>query len=142
MTIYFATIVFNSSFNGGGIAQTGGAGTIHIGNTIVAKNSATNDPDAYNASSQPFDDLGHNLVFADPDSVFSDPNSDDIFGLDPLLGALANNGGPTKTHALLKNSPALNAADGTLLSPTVTVDQRGFPRPRGPAPDIGAFEKQ
>ncbi len=117
-------------------------GTIHIGNTIVAKNNATNDPDAYNATAQPFDDLGHNLVFADPDSVFSDPNSDDIFGLAPLLGALANNGGPTKTHALLKHSPAINAADNRLLALPVDVDQRGVKRPQGPAPDIGAYEKK
>ncbi len=141
LLIYYATIVFNSSFNGGGIAQIGGAGTIQIGNTIVAKNNAPNGPDAYNATAQPFDDLGHNLVFADPDSVFSDPNGDDIFGLAPFLGPLADNGGPTKTHALLKNSPAIDAADGTLLDPII-VDQRGFKRPKGPAPDIGAFEKQ
>lgn len=104
----------------------------------MAKNIATNGPDAYNATAQPFDDLGHNLVY-DPDSLFSDPNGDDIFGEDPLLGPLANNGGLTKTHALLKNSPAIDAADGS-LAPGVTIDQRGFSR--GSAPDIGAFEKQ
>ena len=137
LTIINCTIVFNASFNGGGIAQTNGGGTIHIGNTIVAKNIAANEPDAYNPASGTFDDLGHNLVFADPDSVFT--NSSDIFGLAPLLGALANNGGPTKTHALLKGSPAINAGDDAL---NPGVDQRGVKRPQGPHVDIGAYEKK
>lgn len=52
-----------------------------------------------------------------------------------LLGDLADNGGPTLTHALLAGSPALGAgtADGT-----VTEDQRGTTRDA--TPDIGAFE--
>ncbi|MDB6053819.1 MAG: hypothetical protein JWN25_1342 [Verrucomicrobiales bacterium] len=43
----------------------------------------------------------------------------------PGLGPLANNGGPTLTHALLNNSPALDAGDNTALPAT---DQRGYPR--------------
>jgi len=57
---------------------------------------------------------------------------------DPLLGPLADNGGPTWTHALLPGSGAIDAA-----SPGVDVpaaDQRGAPRARGEAPDLGAFE--
>ena len=53
---------------------------------------------------------------------------------DPEIGPLANNGGPTKTHALLAGSPAIDA--GT--SCTVTVDQRYTPRDT--KCDIGAFE--
>jgi hypothetical protein len=53
---------------------------------------------------------------------------------DPLLGALADNGGPTRTRAFAFNSPALNA--GTSCS--VTVDQRHVPRDL--ACDLGAFE--
>jgi hypothetical protein len=63
---------------------------------------------------------------------------------DPKLGPLQDNGGPTATHALLPDSPAIDAGDpggcrdsrGALL----TTDQRGFPRPLGSACDIGAFE--
>lgn len=51
------------------------------------------------------------------------------------LGALANNGGPTPTIALLPGSPAINA--GIVISGR-TTDQRGLPI--GAAPDIGAFE--
>jgi hypothetical protein len=54
---------------------------------------------------------------------------------DPLLGPLADNGGPTFTHALLAGSPALDAGLGG-----GSVDQRGVSRPQGAGPDIGAFE--
>jgi len=51
------------------------------------------------------------------------------------LGALADNGGPTQTVALLAGSLAVNAGQTDL-----TLDQRGVARPIGGAPDIGAFE--
>ncbi|HEY1014650.1 MAG TPA: choice-of-anchor Q domain-containing protein, partial [Herpetosiphonaceae bacterium] len=53
-----------------------------------------------------------------------------------LAGPLADNGGPTWTHALLPGSPALNA--GGMSCPG--VDQRGVSRPQGAACEIGAFE--
>ncbi len=56
---------------------------------------------------------------------------------DPKLGALQDNGGSTKTMALLKGSAAIDAGvDGTCLS----TDQRGVLRPQGPHCDIGAYE--
>jgi hypothetical protein len=55
---------------------------------------------------------------------------------DPKLGPLADNGGPTWTHALLPGSPAIDAGVGG----GPTIDQRGVPRPQGAACDIGAFE--
>jgi predicted outer membrane repeat protein len=58
---------------------------------------------------------------------------------DPLLGPLADNGGPTKTMALLPNSPAINAG---LPIAEVSTDQRGIARPQGPAPDMGAYERE
>jgi hypothetical protein len=56
-----------------------------------------------------------------------------------LLGPLADNGGPTKTMALLPGSPPIDAG---VAAPDVTTVQRGIPRPQGRAPDIGAFEVQ
>ena len=56
---------------------------------------------------------------------------------DPLIGPLADNGGPTLTHALLPDSPALDAGDNALCSAT---DQRGVARPQNDVCDIGAFE--
>ena len=62
-----------------------------------------------------------------------------LFGLDPLLGPLAMNGGPTLTHALLPGSPALDRG-----SSSVAEDQRGygFERVVGAAADIGAYESR
>jgi hypothetical protein len=59
----------------------------------------------------------------------------------PKLGPLADNGGPTLTHALSHDSPAINHASIELFPP---FDQRGdgFPRKFGVAPDIGAYEWQ
>ena len=54
---------------------------------------------------------------------------------DPQLGPLQNNGGPTRTHALLPGSPAIDAGATTL-----TTDQRNYVRPAGAADDIGAYE--
>jgi hypothetical protein len=60
---------------------------------------------------------------------------------------LANNGGPTKTVALLRGSPALNAIPKgengcATATDRIATDQRGVARPQGPACDIGAFEKK
>ncbi|MBC7172274.1 MAG: hypothetical protein H5U40_07615, partial [Polyangiaceae bacterium] len=62
-----------------------------------------------------------------------------IFGEDPLLGPLADNGGRSRTHALLEGSPAIDR--GTNPG-ALAFDQRGagFPRVRGARADMGAFE--
>jgi predicted outer membrane repeat protein len=63
----------------------------------------------------------------------------------PMLGPLADNGGPTLTHALLPGSPAIDAGDGGMCA-TLPTDQRGSPRSvdgnlDGTAVcDLGAFE--
>jgi hypothetical protein len=59
--------------------------------------------------------------------------------VDPKLGSLADNGGPTLTMALLPGSPAIDA--GSAVGAPAT-DQRGVARPQGPGVDIGAFEFQ
>ncbi|MFO0836093.1 MAG: choice-of-anchor Q domain-containing protein [Phycisphaerales bacterium] len=62
-----------------------------------------------------------------------------LVGVDPLLSALADNGGPTKTMGLQAGSPAL----GTGLNPAnLTSDQRGGPFARGTSVDIGAYQRQ
>ena len=66
--------------------------------------------------------------------------------LNPMLGALANNGGPTQTMALLPGSPAIDAGSNALAVDAngnpLTTDQRGagFPRIVGGTVDIGAYE--
>ena len=56
---------------------------------------------------------------------------------DPLLGPLADNGGPTLTHALGVGSPAIDSADAGACPAT---DQRGVARPQGAGCDVGSFE--
>jgi len=79
-------------------------------------------------------DSGHNLS---SDASCSLTNIGSLNGTEPLLGPLADNGGPTLTMALLAGSPAIDAGDSAAAPPT---DQRGVPRPFGAAADIGAYE--
>ncbi|MBI5383703.1 MAG: LamG domain-containing protein [Verrucomicrobia bacterium] len=79
-------------------------------------------------------DLGYNLN-TDASGNFTSPGS--RVGVNPSLGPLANNGGPTATFALLPNSPLIDAGS---CDDAPTVDQRGVARPAGVACDIGAYE--
>lgn len=67
-----------------------------------------------------------------------------VFSASPGLGPLANNGGPTRTVALLAGSPAIDAGDNALIPQGATDDQRGagFNRIVNTTVDIGAFEVQ
>ncbi len=96
-------------------------------NTILAGNSPSN-------CSGPIIDAGHNLS-SDNSCAFTNVGS--LNNTDPMLGPLADNGGPTLTMALLPGSPAIDAGDDSAAPPT---DQRGVQRPLGKASDIGAYE--
>jgi len=72
----------------------------------------------------------------DVNNLVTLPASAIIFD-DPLLGPLADNGGPNKTMALQPGSPAIDAGNNATCP---TTDQRGINRPQGSDCDIGAFE--
>lgn len=148
------TITKNISPNGFGNGITGHLGRYVIGNTIIAGNGASgNGPDLN--SGPVYISRGNNLI-GNADGVSDFNNIGDQTGgtatpLDPRLGPLANNGGPTLTHALLTNSTALDAGDNNLAVNTsanfLTTDQRGAQRFADSADadstatvDIGAFE--
>lgn len=61
-----------------------------------------------------------------------------VISANPLLGHLADNGGPTETMALYVLSSAIDA--GGVNSTCAFEDQRGIARPQGSACDIGAYE--
>lgn len=89
----------------------------------------------------PLNSLGHNLA---SDNSCGLSGEGDLNDIDPMLGLLADNGGPTLTHALLDASPAIDAVpvpDCTdAAGVALVIDQRGEGRPQGPACDMGAFE--
>lgn len=129
-----------------GSGGTGGGGGASGGlpqclNSIMANNSAA--PGLGHDVSGGFVSLGHNLIGRrDGSTGFTNGVQGDLVGttaspLNPLLGSLANNGGPTPTCALLPGSPALNAGDN---SAACAADQRGVTRCG--TFDIGAFEKE
>jgi VCBS repeat-containing protein len=102
---------------------------LDVFNTILAGNSA-GDCDLDSAQT-----LGdHNLV---DDGTCGPPGPGDVLGIDPQLGPLQDNGGPTPTMALAASSPPVDAGDDANCSAT---DQRGISRPQGAHCDIGAFE--
>jgi hypothetical protein len=121
------------------------SGTTNLKNTLVALNVAFDVGGGFTSQ-------GHNLIGkADGSTGFTNGVNGDQVGsmaspLDPKLGPLQNNGGPTATMALLSGSPAIDAADDSVLGPplSLTTDQRGpgFPRKSGAHVDIGAFELQ
>jgi hypothetical protein len=85
--------------------------------------------------------LGHNFIGSRSGCSFTKAGGDITgridFPLDPKLGPLQDNGGPTWTHALLEGSAAIDAGDD---SAAPTTDQRGLSRVG--TSDIGAFELQ
>jgi hypothetical protein len=106
-----------------------------VRNTIIAANSGGDCQIGPGLISE-----GNNL---DSDGTCTLNGPGDISSVNPLLEPLADNGGPTQTHALLAGSPAIDTADNAACLPT---DQRSAERPRdGNADglavcDIGAFE--
>jgi CSLREA domain-containing protein len=121
-----STVSSNSAPTGGGISNTL---TTQLRNSIVANNTGGNCSGFF----VPF--FGHNLS---SDATCALTGTGDMNGVNPLLGPLAQNGGPTETHALLPGSPAVDAVP--VADCVVTTDQRGVARPQGAACDIGAYE--
>ena len=145
LTLNHSTIGgFNYAFgsDGGGLWNDTG-GTVHLKNSIVAGNSArSGGPDCYNAAA--LTSLGYNLVGDDHDCSFT-PQTGDQANVDPRLGPLRDNGGPTETRALLNGSPGIDAIPGDSCTDhqgmPITTDQRGVARPQGVACDVGAYEE-
>jgi len=137
----FVTIADNdagASGQGGGIFNSGG--TVNIKNSIVGDNTAGGGGPNCSGVIMP---SGANLTTDSSCGMgFTQVPSTGAGGLN--LGPLANNGGPTQTHALLAGSAAVDfAADCVFLTPPggpASFDQRGVVRPQGSACDVGAYE--
>ena len=147
----FGSVSLTSSTLSGNAAAMGVGGGVSVRNTIANSSfTIANSIVAGNTDNGTAPDLR-----PDPDSTLTINNSligvadlniggtGNLIGslaapIDPLLGPLADNSGPTETHALLVGSPAIDAGDDGV---TQTEDQRGLARNVNGV-DIGAFERQ
>ncbi|MDA8746084.1 hypothetical protein N9N28_15780, partial [Rubripirellula amarantea] len=138
-----STSIANNSASGGSgggvFVGTSNTGNFEFVNSIIADNLGGSAPDDYFG---PVMSQGHNLVGTLAGSWPLDAT--DLSNVSPLLGPLQDNGGPTKTHALMAGSPAIDAGNDTVAP---AADQRGILRPQdGNAngvsqSDIGAYER-
>ncbi len=131
-----------SGGDGGGIFNSS-SGMLTARNAIVAGNTAIiGGPDVFGALTS----QGYNLIGNTSGATITGATTGNQFNVDPKLGVLQDNGGPTYTHALLAGSTAIEGGD----SGGSHTDQRGFPRPVdspafgniGDGSDIGAYEVQ
>jgi parallel beta-helix repeat protein len=147
--LYSTTTLTNSTVSGN-TAEVGGgihnyySSTATLKNTILAGNTATLHPDCFN----------YNIINANHYNLFGGNGTECNAGVtdlklggmtidDVLNTTLADNGGPTLTHALVDDSPAIDAvAEDVCPDIGIETDQRGVSRPQGTACDIGAFEYQ
>jgi hypothetical protein len=137
------TIAFNMSQNfellGAGL-QIENAVNSDLESTLIAGNTTDQGagpvPDDVGGVTGATLSGANNLIFSS--SSLAVP-AGTLFGVDPLLGSLSDNGGSTATIPISPVSPAVNAGNNNA---GLTNDQRGsgFPRVFGAAPDIGAFE--
>jgi len=131
---------------GGGIYVRGSGegglvrGWLDFSNTIIAGNTTGSRYCCADCM------LGeHSTVGINANNLVEDGSCSPALTGSPLLQPLADNGGDTLTHALLPDSPAIDAISS--ISCTLRLDQRGMPRPMevssmGTPCDIGAFELQ
>jgi hypothetical protein len=152
LTIENCTVSGNSAPNtqGGGIKVKNDSydtpptktAVLTLSSTIVSGNtdvSGANDINRY-ANALVTINADHDLFQTAPTAgTINGTNSANITGVNPLLGALQNNGGPTFTEALSAGSPAIDKGSNPA---GLATDQRGFTRSVGGGTDIGAFEVQ
>ena len=130
---------------GGGIYNESGA-LATMWNTLLANNIVDPGQDTRSNCLGDITDGGNNFDSGDSCQFLAQNGS--FFNIDPRLGPLADNDGPTETHALLAGSPAINKGNNDFaLDPDLDplqFDQRGvgFERIVGGTVDIGAFEVQ
>jgi hypothetical protein len=135
-----------SGSKGGGVHAS--AGALILTGTLIAGNSDDGTAPDVRAPNAPATKLqvSYSLIGNSTGARLGEANVNlnNLTNVDPLLGPLANNGGPTQTQALGQGSPAIDQGNA------IGLDQRGFPRidnggiPNahgGNGADIGAFER-
>lgn len=150
-----STVSIRSSTLVGNIAKATGYGgglyayaavKVSIASSIIAASGLSN-PDVtasdINGDSVAINSLGYNLIGAADGLkglVASDLRGTLASRLDPMVAAIADNGGLTWSIALQPGSPAIDAGGLTSAEGATSLDQRGVIRPQGASADIGAYE--
>ena len=124
VTLINSTVAYNLY---GGVGSRLTNGKVILRNSILSNNGGENC-----TGSAPAATIAREGANISDDDTCGGPTQ--IMIGDPEIGPLANNGGPTMTHALLVGSPAIDAGTNC----TVTIDQRHTPRDA--RCDVGAFE--
>jgi len=143
-----ALTILNSTITGNGVAGVGPlgrdpdeTGPVRIVNSIVAGNGPGSGADLTGPDRF---DVSYSLIQAPGDVTITEAVAgSNLFDTDPLLGPLADHGGPTLTQAPLPGSPVLDRGDPN-FSPPPGFDQRGpgYSRVVGGRLDLGAAEVQ
>lgn len=148
MTVRNCTLSGNHASNTGGGILNYSNGNLTLGNTTIANGSGPTGGGLVNQGTLTIrntisdnvsgaDCINSGTITANVNNFMGDGTCSSLYSGDPTLGPLADNGGPTLTHALLTGSPAIDSGDDGSCPGT---DQRGMARPAGNNCDIGAFE--
>lgn len=113
-------------------------GTLSLGSSLIADNAVISTPADLGRSAGTIDAM-FSLVRTPLAQAVNGRDVENLYGVDPLLGALADNGGISATHAIATDSPA---RDKGVLFYYIGTDQRGigYPRQIDASADIGAYE--
>lgn len=141
LLLRLTTVLNNTAGRKGGSLLIGGLNGVHPAATVQLDHSIVANGDAEDLASLmagPFPvTANYSLIETPGVAVLTGANN--LVGLDPSIGPLANNGGPTLTHRPLPGSPVIDAGNPAIPSPPAT-DQRGFARIFGAAVDLGSVE--
>jgi titin len=142
LTVEGSTLSGNGAGGGGGGIHNAGGATLVLANTIIA--NSPSGLDLYNDGGSA--SVQSSLIQSQFGTDLQSGVNGNLVGVDPLLAALGDYGGPTQTFALLPGSPSLGAGSAALAvdaqGNALTTDQRGLARVVGGSVDIGAFESR
>ena len=150
--VSYSTVAFNTTTSDDSGASELGAGAYSESGDFTFKASIlsnnTQGDDTNDDCYGEFESDGFNLVMSDAGCTFNKvTNTSSIWDFvndDPTIDPLADNGGPTDTHAIAYPDRPYNCAEGEDCSDIdldyIYVDQRGAPRPYSSRCDFGSFE--
>lgn len=131
--VVFSTVVDNTASGAEGAVLGAAGSTVDYDHSIVAGNTGA----AFNDMSGIIGSVDYSLV-EDPSGVLMAVGTN-VFGVDPKLGPLTDNGGPTATHLPAADSAAVDGGDPAFMA--ALLDQRGSARYVGGVIDIGSVER-